>query len=156
MSGKEYRLIGLQIKELRITAWCPDEEAEEPPEQVHVIIRFKDEYELPDLVIRFKSPDGLNNFLRDMERMRDAVWPDWPEREFDAAYQGPTVCQRCNGCGQIADSEDGEPWSVWEALPAGSDLAVRMGLVQPVECPGCGGSGQVPYSGVGGPGKEEA
>jgi len=52
----------------------------------------------------------------------------------------PETCTRCDGCGQIDDGE-GAPWSMWEALPPGSDTAVRLGLVSPVVCPSCGGSG---------------
>lgn len=51
-------------------------------------------------------------------------------------------CSRCDGEGRIANSEDGEPWSAWAELPPGSDLAVQMGIVQPVDCPECGGSGK--------------
>jgi hypothetical protein len=50
-------------------------------------------------------------------------------------------CDRCDGCGQIADSDDGESWTAWTDLPPGADLAVRMGLVKPVDCPECDGSG---------------
>lgn len=50
-------------------------------------------------------------------------------------------CMRCDGCGQIANSDDGEPWTAWEALPPGSDLAVRLGLVYPIPCPACDGRG---------------
>jgi hypothetical protein len=46
-------------------------------------------------------------------------------------------CGRCDGCGQIADSKDGEPWTAWTSLPPGSDIAVRMGLVKPIPCPSC-------------------
>lgn len=53
-------------------------------------------------------------------------------------------CQRCDGCGRIADSDDGEPWTVWANLPPGSDLAVRMGIVNPIDCPACGGTGGNP------------
>lgn len=64
------------------------------------------------------------------------------ERQTDAEIDVlPPACQKCDGCGQIADSEDGEPWTAWSSLPPGSDLAVRMGLVNPIECPVCGGSG---------------
>jgi hypothetical protein len=46
-------------------------------------------------------------------------------------------CSRCDGCGQIADSKDREPWTAWTSLPPGSDVAVRMGLVKPIPCPVC-------------------
>jgi len=48
-------------------------------------------------------------------------------------------CTRCDGCGQVADSDSGEPWTAWASLPPGSDLAVRMGIVKPVPCPECKG-----------------
>jgi hypothetical protein len=51
-----------------------------------------------------------------------------------------TDCERCNGCGLIADTDDGEPWTAWADLPPGSDLAVRMGLVKPISCLECGGT----------------
>ncbi len=52
-------------------------------------------------------------------------------------------CGRCDGCGRIANSDDGEPWKYWADLPPGADLAVRMGLVQPIPCPDCKGTGTV-------------
>jgi len=51
-------------------------------------------------------------------------------------------CKRCEGCGKIANTEDGEPWTVWEKLPSPSNLAVQMGLVRPIPCPDCGGTGK--------------
>jgi hypothetical protein len=53
-------------------------------------------------------------------------------------------CPRCLGCGQLANSDDREPWSAWEALPPGSDLAVQLGIVQPEDCDECHGKGTVP------------
>lgn len=46
-------------------------------------------------------------------------------------------CQRCDGCGLIANSDDGEPWSFWLELPLQSSAAVIMGLVKPIPCPAC-------------------
>lgn len=51
-------------------------------------------------------------------------------------------CQRCSGEGRIANSDDGEPWSMWASLPPGADAAVRAGLVKPIPCPSCNGTGQ--------------
>lgn len=56
------------------------------------------------------------------------------------AVAGP--CRKCGGCGRIANDEDGSPWSDWEALPPGADAAVRMGIVVPVTCPACAGTGK--------------
>ncbi|MEV6879691.1 hypothetical protein [Amycolatopsis sp. NPDC051128] len=51
----------------------------------------------------------------------------------------PVPCPRCEGCGQLADTDDREPWTAWENLPPGSDLAVKAGLVKPVPCDQCDG-----------------
>lgn len=51
-------------------------------------------------------------------------------------------CGTCAGCGQIADDEDGTPWKYWAELPAQSAIAITMGLVKPIPCPDCGGSGE--------------
>jgi len=51
------------------------------------------------------------------------------------------ACEQCEGCGKIADSESGEPWTYWEALPPSCDLAVKLGIVKPIECPRCSGTG---------------
>ena len=53
-----------------------------------------------------------------------------------------TVCTKCEGCGQVANTECQEPWTAWESLPAAAQGAIRAGLVRPVVCPECGGSGK--------------
>ena len=50
-------------------------------------------------------------------------------------------CQKCDGCGKIASDDEQSPWSFWERLPPGAGAAVRMGLVVPLECPECNGTG---------------
>lgn len=52
-------------------------------------------------------------------------------------------CSRCDGCGQIADDEEGTPWIAWLNLPLKSSLAVLSGLVKPIECPDCKGMGEI-------------
>jgi hypothetical protein len=54
-----------------------------------------------------------------------------------------TPCPRCEGCGRIADSDEGEPWTFWMNLPLKSALAVTLGLVKPVACPQCDGDGEI-------------
>jgi len=51
-------------------------------------------------------------------------------------------CSRCSGCGEIANDDDGTPWKYWAELPPGSDLAVKAGIVSPIECPECHGTGK--------------
>lgn len=57
-------------------------------------------------------------------------------------YNGTDVCPKCLGWKRVADSEDGESWKFWAELPAPSNLAVVAGLVKPIECPACHGTGQ--------------
>jgi hypothetical protein len=52
-------------------------------------------------------------------------------------------CPDCEGCGQLANTETREPWTAWSELPPGADLAVRLGMVRPVKCSRCDGSGEV-------------
>jgi hypothetical protein len=61
------------------------------------------------------------------------------EREA-AAKALPCPC--CRGCGQLADSDDREPWTDWTALPLKSSDAILLGLVKPIPCDECGGSGR--------------
>ena len=65
-------------------------------------------------------------------------------------------CLRCDGCGEIANTDDGEPWTAWASLPPGSDLAVRCGIVRPLLCPDCLGRGDVIRATPPGPGEKGA
>lgn len=51
-------------------------------------------------------------------------------------------CGRCDGCGKIANDDDGTPWKYWLEIPLQSSLAVLAGLVKPIECPECTGTGE--------------
>jgi len=53
-----------------------------------------------------------------------------------------SACGRCDGCGRVGSDDEHAPWTFWESLPPGSDLAVRMGLVVPLPCLDCGGTGE--------------
>jgi DnaJ-class molecular chaperone len=55
-------------------------------------------------------------------------------------------CPYCDGEGQVANTEQHEPWSAWATLPVQSALAVLLGVVKPTPCPECGGSGLLTLS----------
>ena len=72
---------------------------------------------------------------------------DYLKRLDEAWAQGKGAgrCLKCWGSGLVAGgTDDQDPWPVWEALPPGSDFAVRVGLVYPITCPVCDGSGDQP------------
>ena len=50
-------------------------------------------------------------------------------------------CMTCDGCGKVANDDEGTPWTYWAELPPGADIAVRLGIVKPQTCPACGGDG---------------
>jgi hypothetical protein len=63
--------------QFEIAAWCPDDEAKAPPEQVHFIVHWPFQLrDLPPLTIRFKSPDTLGFFIEELIKYRRTVWPD--------------------------------------------------------------------------------
>jgi hypothetical protein len=70
---------------------------------------------------------------------------DYPAVVADAYAKGAAECPTCLGDGRVAGGTDTrDPWPVWAALPPGSDLAVRIGIVYPVPCPTCDGTGHAP------------
>lgn len=67
----------LEISQITVAAWCPDECAQQPPEQVHLIIEIEDLEDYP-MAVRFKSPDTLAFLIEEMVTYRRTVWPDAP------------------------------------------------------------------------------
>lgn len=97
-------------------------------------------------ITNLEIPDELAaqlcELVKDHELDDDSSYP--PDRLAALVVAAiPRMCRRCEGCGQIADSADGEPWSFWLDLPLRSALAVTAGLVRPISCPDCGGAGQI-------------
>lgn len=72
----------LELEELRIAGWCPDEKAEKPMEQVHLIFRLKGMEDV-SLVCRFKGPDTLAVVIEELIRFRRAVWPEGEALDVD-------------------------------------------------------------------------
>jgi predicted nucleic acid-binding protein len=38
-------------------------------------------------------------------------------------------CHACDGCGQVANTADREPWTAWTSLPASSALRARAAVL---------------------------
>lgn len=55
--------------------------------------------------------------------------------------QPTTECPTCAGCGRVANDDERTPWKYWAELPLQSSAAVLLGVVRPVSCPDCGGTG---------------
>jgi len=51
-------------------------------------------------------------------------------------------CMKCDGCGKVANTEEQESWLVWMNMPLKSSGAVISGLVKPMICPECDGTGK--------------
>lgn len=64
--------------------------------------------------------------------------------EVIQVYTGPDPCRHCLGWKKIANSTDGESWKYWAELPSPENLAVVIGVVFPVDCPRCQGTGKEP------------
>jgi hypothetical protein len=64
----------LEVESLETAVWCPDDQAQQPPEQVHLILKVKG-LDYP-FIVRFLGPDTLGFFLEEMSRYRRQVWPD--------------------------------------------------------------------------------
>lgn len=63
--------------QFEILAWCRDENAELPPEQVHFLMHWPAEMaDLPPVAIRFKGPDTLGFFIEELIKYRRLVWPN--------------------------------------------------------------------------------
>jgi hypothetical protein len=73
-----------------ILEWCPDDNAQQPPEQVHLVLPFKP---MPDtsLVLRFKSPDTLGFIIEELARYRHSVWPDAEPLDIAGLTMPPKV-----------------------------------------------------------------
>jgi hypothetical protein len=59
-------------------------------------------------------------------------------------YDGPDACTKCLGWKKIANDDDQLSWKHWAELPPPSNIAVQLGLVFPIDCPRCLGTGKEP------------
>lgn len=76
------------------------------------------------------------NVRGELERIRTALLRDKP------LGPGEQKCPKCAGCGRIASDNIGMPWSSWEAQHLDQSGPVLRGVVKPIGCPICGGSGR--------------
>jgi len=66
-------ILDIPLEYLSIREWHPDHNAEQPAEEVHVILPLEDGLELG---IRFKSPDTLGFIIEELIAYRKSVWQD--------------------------------------------------------------------------------
>ncbi len=58
-------------------------------------------------------------------------------------YQGANACEQCLGWKRVDDGEL-QSWKYFEELPAQSKIGIALGLIKPITCPRCKGSGVEP------------
>lgn len=59
-------------------------------------------------------------------------------------YTGSDACQKCLGWKKIANDDDQSSWKHWAELPAPNNIMATLGMVFPIDCPRCQGSGKEP------------
>lgn len=63
--------------------------------------------------------------------------------EIITIYQGDDACTQCLGWKRVSDGAK-LSWKYWAEMPAPSNFAVQAGLVKPITCPHCKGTGVEP------------
>lgn len=59
-------------------------------------------------------------------------------------HEGEDACQQCLGWKRVANTDGQESWMYWAELPTQAAIAIQIGLVKPIECPRCHGTGIEP------------
>jgi hypothetical protein len=62
---------------LHVVSWCPDDHAEEPATQVHMIQNLGPMMGNANAVIRLKSGVGVDKIIAALYEHRLFVWPDY-------------------------------------------------------------------------------
>lgn len=83
---KRAKFVNLGEPSIEIAAWCPDDKAQKPPEQVHLIHTYPG-VNVP-FILRFKSPDTLGFIIEELARYRRLVWP--ASEPLDLSGEFPT------------------------------------------------------------------
>ena len=61
--------------------------------------------------------------------------------EIVTIYIGDNACKHCLGWKRVDDSDEHISWKYWAELPSPSNISVQLGIVKPIECPRCHGTG---------------
>ena len=86
---------------------------------------------------------NLDNALELVERdLESSETAELPKVLADEPPELAPPCPTCEGCGQVANTEGREPWTAWMRIEFRSSAAIGLGLVKPIPCPDCGGSGR--------------
>lgn len=57
-------------------------------------------------------------------------------------YDGPDPCPQCLGWKRIANDDDQSSWKYWAELLLPANIGVQLGIVYPIMCPKCLGTGR--------------
>jgi hypothetical protein len=90
-------------------------------------------YELPSIGVDFGKGKDLTA----------TQFIDAGKRETVIIYDGKDACKQCLGWKRV-DNGQGASWKEWLDLPTPSRIAVDAGIIKPVVCPRCGGTGKEP------------
>jgi hypothetical protein len=73
-----------RVNSWTLAAWCPDDKAEKPPTQVHLVLDIEG---LPaEVLMRFKSPDTIGFMIEELYRYRKLVWPEAEAVNLDGVF----------------------------------------------------------------------
>lgn len=112
---------------------------------IEAVLGRADSYERAANRASFTSPGVHAAYRRCAEELRTAISGALLGQDQQRGEEpGPVPCPRCEGCGQLADTDEREPWTAWTSLPVRSSAAVLLGIVRPVPCDECNGTGSVP------------
>lgn len=84
---------------------------------------------------------ALERYDRDVA-LRDGYVANANQAQAEADDSPDRKCGKCDGCGRVADTTTQEPWTAWMGLTLGQAASVVLGVVKPIPCPECDGSGK--------------
>jgi hypothetical protein len=70
---RDLQILPIDDTDVHVIEWCPGDNAVNPPEQVHVLIRLP--FGKMGFTIRLKTRAAADRFIAALRKHADAVWP---------------------------------------------------------------------------------